>query len=270
MKKFLVSSAVAFALFQGASLAQTFAKVNGSEITEKDIAHLMRPMPGVSFAQLPENAKGQLVEQAVERRLFIEQAKKDRIQDTKEYKENLANLQDELLFESFMRKFMEKIKVSNAEIEKFYNENKDKFVRPETVEASHILVQSDKEAKDIIAELKKAKNINDKFKELAQAKSRDNSAANGGYLGQFAKAQMVPEFSEVAFSLKKGDYSKNPVKTQFGYHIILIHDKKPAGTFTLNEVKPQIEQNLRFKKFQEEIQKEAAKLRKNAKIEIIK
>lgn len=271
MKKILVGSMIAFALLQSGSLAKTYAEVNGSDITDKDISALMRAMPGVAFDQLPQEAKKQIIDQAIERKLLIEQAKKEKVQNSKEYKEAIANVEEDLMLEVWMRKQMDKVKVSNAEIEKFYNENKSKFVQPETVKASHILVSNENEAKAIIAELKKAgKNVASKFEELAKEKSKDGSAQNGGELGYIAKNQVVPEFADAAFKLKKDTYTTTPVKTQFGYHVILVKDKKPAGTVALKDIKAQIEQNLKLKKFQEEVKKEGEELRKKAKVELSK
>ena len=271
MKKILVSSAVALALLQGVSFAETFAKVNGDEITEKDIAALMRAMPGVSFAQLPQEAKDQVVNQAIERKLLIAQAKKEGIEKSKEFKNALESVKEDLALEVWMRQEMEKVKVSSSEIEKFYNQNKAKFVQPETAKVKHILVSSEADAKSIIAELKKAgKNVASKFEELAKAKSKDGSAQNGGELGWIAKGQVVPEFADAAFKLDKGKYTQTPVKTQFGYHVIYVDDKRPTTTLGLKEVSEQIEQNLKLTKFQENIRKEGQDLLSKAKVEIIK
>lgn len=271
MKKILIGSMVAFALLQSASFAKDYAKVNGNAITEKDIAPLMRSLPGVAFEQLPEDAKGQIIHQAIERKLLIEQAKKEKVQSSKEFKEALANIEEELTLEVWMRKQMEKIKVTDAEISQFYNQNKSKFVQPEMVKASHILVSSENDAKAIIADLKKAgKNADARFNEIIREKMQNGSARDGGNLGYFAKNQMVPEFSNAAFKLNKGTYTTTPVKTQFGYHVIFVEDKKAAGTLALNDVKGQIEQNLKMKKFQEEMKKEGVALRNKAKVEIFK
>ncbi|MDY4426441.1 MAG: SurA N-terminal domain-containing protein, partial [Helicobacter sp.] len=116
MKKILLSSAIAFSLLQGVSSAETFAKVNGDEITEKDIAALMRAMPGVSFAQLPQEAKDQVVNQAIERKLLIAQAKKEGIEKSKEFKNALESVKEDLALEVWMRQEMEKVKVSSSEI----------------------------------------------------------------------------------------------------------------------------------------------------------
>ncbi|WP_104722106.1 peptidylprolyl isomerase [Helicobacter mesocricetorum] len=271
MKRVVLSSLTALALLQGVSLAKTFAKVNGEEVTDKDIALVMRAMPGVSFEQLPQEAKEQVVNQAVERKLLIEQSKRDKIQNTKEYKEAIANVQDDLMLEVWMRQKIDTIKVSSAEIKNFYDQNKEGFIQPDLVKARHILVSSEEDAKGIIADLKKSgANVLSKFEELAKIKSKDGSAQNGGDLGWFDKGQVVPEFSEAAFKLKKGDYTKTPVKSQFGYHIIYVDDKKPSATLALKDVETQIEQNLKIKKFQENIKKEGEELRQKAKIEISK
>ena len=269
MKKIFVSSAVALALLQGVSFAKTDAKVNGAEVTDRDISALMRVMPGVTFEQLPKEAQTQVVNQAIERKLLIEQAKKEKVQNSKEYKDALANAEEDLMLEVWMRKQMEKVKVSDAEVTKFYNDNKSSFVQPETVKVSHILVTSDNEAKAVIAELKKAgKDVKAKFATLAKEKSKDGSAQNGGSLGYIAKGQVVPEFADAAFKLKPNTFTQNPVKTQFGYHVILVEDKKPAGTIALKDIKPQVEQQLRVTKFQSDVKKEGENLRKKAKIEI--
>ena len=271
MKKILMGTMVAFALLQGVSFAKDYAKVNGKSITEKDIAPLMRSLPGVAFEQLPEDAKTQIINQAVERKLLIEQAKKDKIQSSKEYKDALVAMEEELTLEVWTRKQIEKIKVTDSEITQFYNQNKTKFVQPEMVKASHILVASENDAKAIIAELKKAgKNTSARFNEIIREKMQNGSAKDGGNLGYFAKNQMVPEFANAAFKLNKGTYTATPVKTQFGYHVIYVEDKKSSGTLSLNDIKGQIEQNLKIKKLQENIKKEGESLRKKAKVEIFK
>lgn len=271
MRKVLLSSVLSVALLGGISNAKTFATVNGEDITQNDIAALMRAMPGVSFEQLPAEMKEQVINQAIERKLLIEQAKKEKIQNSKEYKEALANMQEDLMLEIWMRKEVENTKVSSSDIKKFYNDNKDKFLQPEMVKAKHILVSSEKDAKEIIAELKKAgKNVEAKFAELAKSKSKDGSAQNGGELGWISKGQVVPEFADAAFKLKKGSFTQSPVKTQFGYHVIYADDKKASSTLALKDVEKQIEQNLKLKKFQENTKKEGEELRSKAKIEIAK
>ena len=141
---------------------------------------------------------------------------------------------------------------------------------PETANARHILVDSEKEAKDIIKQLNevKADKAEEKFIELAKKYSKDPSAANGGDLGTFAKDKMVPSFSKAAFDLKENTYTKTPVKTDFGYHIIFLKTKNPQSVVSYEEAKPRLEQELKLIKFRENVSKIAQDLRKKAKIEM--
>ena len=103
---------------------------------------------------------------------------------------------------------------------------------------------------------------------MAKSKSTGPSGANGGDLGWFSSRQMVPSFSEAAFALKKGEITKKPVKTQYGYHVILLEDKKPAGHIKLETVKEQIKNVIKMEKFRNKVSKRAKELRKKAKIVI--
>lgn len=271
MNKLLLTSTLAFALLTSVAFAKDYATVDGEAITDEDIAALLRATPNVNFNQLPQEAQNRVVEQAIERRLLIKQAKKDKIQNSDEYKTALKNMQDELALEIWMRKKMQTIKVTDAELKAFYEENKAKLVQPETIKARHILVSTEKEAKDIISQLDKAgKNLGTKFAELAKANSKDPSKDNGGDLGWFSKEQMVPEFANVAFGLKPGAFTKTPTKTNFGYHVIYVEDKKPSQTMPLEQVRPQLEQSLRLRKFQDEVAKEGKVLRDKAKVSLSK
>ena len=141
---------------------------------------------------------------------------------------------------------------------------------PAQVRAKHILVATEKDANDIIAALKGLKGDErvKKFEELAKSKSTDQgSAAIGGELGWFGQSQMVKPFADAAFALKKGEVTQKPVKSNFGYHVILKEDSKAAGTEGLNEVKPQIEGNLKMEKFRNDIRKRGDELRSKAKVE---
>jgi peptidyl-prolyl cis-trans isomerase D len=144
--------------------------------------------------------------------------------------------------------------VTSREVEKFYNDNIELYSTPEQIRASHILFKTDgknddevkAKAEEVLKEAKAGKD----FAELAKKYSQDESSAkNGGDLDYFARGKMVPEFDQVAFSLEPGQIS-DLVKTQFGYHIIKVTDKKPATTKSLDEVRPQITEQLSFEKAQ--------------------
>jgi peptidyl-prolyl cis-trans isomerase C len=165
---------------------------------------------------------------------------------------------------------------SDAEAKDFYTKNPDKFKQDEQVRASHILVRvaADADAKtrarakaEIEAVLKQVKSGGD-FAKLAQQHSQDGSAAQGGDLGYFPRGQMVPEFDQAAFSLPVGQVS-GIVTTQFGYHILKVTDKKPAGTVSFEEAAPKIKQYLEQQKKQEAADAFINGLKKKSKIEIL-
>jgi parvulin-like peptidyl-prolyl isomerase len=150
---------------------------------------------------------------------------------------------------------------------KFYDENKKNFNKPEQFKANHILVKTEQEAKDIIDTLMKSKKLKDDFIKTAQEKSTGPSGKNGGDLGWFFAEQMVPEFSLATSFLQKGHITKNPVKTQFGYHVIYLDDKKPASESSFDEVKNNIKQMLGQEKFKQKIDDIIESEKKKAKIE---
>ncbi|RDU56738.1 peptidylprolyl isomerase [Helicobacter sp. MIT 99-5507] len=268
MNKILLSLGLA-GMIIGSLNAKVYAIVNGEEITDKDMLFLQQAMPNVDFSSLPKEMQDKAVEQAIERKLLTIEAKKGKLEDTKEYKEALEDFKDTMVLELWMRKKVDDIKVSDGEINKYYNDNKDRLIMPESAHARHILVESEKEAKDIIKQLNDAKDkVEDKFIELAKKYSKDPSAANGGDLGFFAKDKMVPSFSKATFDLKENTYTKTPVKTDFGYHIIFLKTKKPQSVISYEEAKPRLEQELKLIKFREEVSKIAQDLRKKAKVEM--
>lgn len=148
----------------------------------------------------------------------------------------------------------------------YYDSNLEDFKVKEQVKASHILVKTEEEAKKIIAELNSGKD----FSELAKAYSTDESNKdNGGALGYFDHAQMVQPFSDAAFTMAVGSYSTTPVKTDFGYHIIKVEDKKPASIQSYEEVKADLEEFLITNELQTKIAELTAQLNKEAKVEYL-
>lgn len=263
--KGLVAISLATSIMMG---AEVLATVNGKNITKEDVNSILKSA-GITFDQLRPDLKQKVVDQAIERELLKEYAIKSGIQKDPEYKKALEKIKQDLAMEIWMKKQFDSIKISDKEAEDFYKKNIEKFKRPETVHARHILVKSEEEAKKIIEELKKTPKdkLKDKFIELAKTKSVGPSGKNGGDLGYFGPKQMVKPFSEAAFKLKVGEITTTPVRTQFGYHIIYVEDKKPASTIPFAEVKDKIKQQLKMQKFQEVVTKKAEELKKSAKIE---
>lgn len=244
---------------------RTLAEVNGKVITVDDYNAEVENLPPYirPMAQTPEGKK-ELLDSMIVRELVLEQAKKDGIDSSKEVVAKLEDLKKRVIVEAFVRKKIEQdVKISDDDMKKFYEQNKDKFKSGEQIKASHILVKDEKTAQDILAQLKKGAS----FEDLARKNSADASAAKGGDLGWFSKGAMVPDFEKVAFSLKEGELS-NVVKTQYGYHIIKVTGKRPAGARSFEEVKDQIKAAMLPAKQQELLLQLKDSLKKSAKISI--
>ena len=182
------------------------------------------------------------------------------------YKQTLKSLKQDLALQVWMQKESKKIKLSDKEIKAFYDKNKNLFKRTAQLNARHILVKTKKEAQNLIVKLNKSSNLKSNFIKLAKENSIGPSGKNGGDLGWFALDRMVPEFSSAANKLKTGTITKTPVKTQYGFHIIYLDDRKKATTLSFEQSKNNIRQQLGQEKFKKHIQTFADKLNKKAKI----
>lgn len=272
MKKF---SLIAAGLIAGVALnlnAAVVASVNGTNITDAQINEAFAPMlKGQKITSLPKDQQKYLIEQYIVQYLFLEQAKKENLENSSTFKKELERAKDGILLAVYQEDVLKSIKVSEAEAKKYYEKNKDKFFQPAKIKAKHILVKSEAEAKSIINELKNLKGnaLETKFSEIAKTKSIDTgSAANGGELGWFDQSTMVKSFTDSAFSLKKGSITKNPIKTDFGYHVILKEDEQAKGVIPFDKIKNGIENTLRLEEFKVIMDKKAKELLSKAKVEI--
>ncbi len=269
MKRVIFGSLLA--MIFGVSLSATvYATVNGHDIKDQDIKALLRTMPGARFEQLPPATQKKVVQQAVQRYLLSQKAIKSGIENDPEFKKALAGIKGDLALELWMKKEYASVKVDENSIKAYFDKNAAKFVKPSRAKARHILLKTKKEAENVIAQLKGLKGaaLTKKFIELAKAKSTGPSGKDGGELGWFNKRQMVKPFSDATFALKKGEITTTPVKTQFGYHVILLENKEVGKKATLAEVKPQIENVLKMQAFRKKVSSIAKGLTKGAKISI--
>jgi peptidyl-prolyl cis-trans isomerase C len=244
---------------------QALVEVNGASITTGDFNRELKNLPEYlkAMADTPEGRK-EMLDTMVIRELILQQATKDGLDKSSEIEEKLKDLKKRLIVESFLKKKVEtESQVSDADLQKFYEANKEKFKTGEQIRASHILVKTEKEAKDVLTQIKAGGN----FEELAKKYSVDSSSAKGGDLGWFGKGSMVPVFEKAAMSLKEGQVS-DVVKSDFGFHIIKLTGKRPAGIRPLDEVKDQIKGAIMPSKQQEIFQKIKEDLKKNAKITV--
>ncbi len=250
-----------------ASADEILATVNGEGISKEDVNDfVVKSIPGATFSSLTDIQKKMVVNQMIDRRLFLEDAKRTEIQNSVEYQKALKKLQENLLLDYWMKMKVEEITILESEAKKYYFENAQKFLKPAAVKVRHILVATQEEALAIIAELELSSRLKEKFIALAHSESIGPSSVNGGELDWFGYEQMVPEFSEAAFSLKVGTFTKKPVKTQFGYHIIYLEDKREEGVVPYESVKSNIVKSLRLIRFKTKLEKLSKKLRKTANI----
>ena len=270
--KIVKNSLLLAALSMGTlSAADVIATVNGHDITKEDAnRYMMVTGSPKKYADITPQEQTQITDRLVERELFVETATKSGVDKDPEYIEMLKTTKDDLMVNQWMKKQFDESVVSDSDAKTYYEKNKEKYKTPEQVRASHILVKSESNATEIINELKPlhGDDLKKKFAELAKSKSTGPSGKNGGDLGYFGKTQMVKPFSDAAFALKVGEITQKPVKTQFGYHIIYLADKKPASTKSFEEVKPQILATLKQDQFRKNIEKKLKELKSSAKIEI--
>ena len=248
------------------------ATVNGKKITTEDAERFVRAAnPKQSLATVNEKDKKIIIDRLVERVLFIEAAKKANVEQDPAYQKALGIAKDELMINQWMKNKYEATVVSDGEAKEFYEGNKDKFLKPAQVHARHILIKKDEAvAKKIIEDLKglDGDKLKEKFIELAKSKSEGPTGPKGGDLGFFGKGQMVAPFNDAVFALEKGKVTTTPVKTQFGYHVIYLEDKKNAETVSYEKVKAQIVQNIKQTQFRKMLEKSAKELKSKAKITI--
>ena len=254
MKKIVSSLVASIALATALNAADvSYATVNGENITKQDIVMALQN-PNIDFDKLPQEAKTQILDQIINMKLIAQHAIDDGIEKDTKYVEAMKRIKSNLALEVWQKNEIDKVKVTEADKKDFYEKNKEKFVEAE--------------AKDIISQLDKAPNKVEKFKELSKKSLDTASAKVGGALGRFAVEQMVPEFGNSVKTLAKGTYTKTPVKTQFGYHVIYLKDKFPSKTFTYAEVEKNINQVLIGNALNKKIKELVEDLRKDAKIVI--
>jgi peptidyl-prolyl cis-trans isomerase C len=233
------------------------AKVNGSEIRQSDLA-LAEEELGPSLAQMdPATKTENVLSFLIDMKIVAKVAEEKKIADRDDFKTRLAFARNRLLMDNLLS-VEGKAATTDDAMKKVYDDASKQITGEQEVHARHILVETEDEAKAVEEELKKGAD----FAELAKKKSKDPGASDGGDLGFFTKDQMVPEFSAVAFALEPGKIS-DPVKSQFGWHVIKVEEKRNRKAPDFDQVKAQIESYVTRKAQADYV----AKLREGAKIE---
>jgi len=235
------------------------ATVNGIDITEAELEMAQSDL-GQQFAQLPpEQRRAAALSAAIEIRLLATDAEKQGLGDTAEFKERLEFLRQRALHSAFVE---DKVAggIDDAAVRARYD--KEVAATPPTneIKARHILVKTKEEAQEVIKQL----DAGGDFEVIAKEKSTDGAAAQGGDLGYFGPGQMVPAFETAAFALEVGAYTKEPVETQFGFHVIKVEDKRTQQPPAFDQVKDQVRSLL----FRERYFEAVKGLREAANIDI--
>lgn len=234
-------------------------KIGKYELGEKELQQFIARLPKdqQEYAGQNEEYKKQIVDRLEEIVLFAALADELKIEETQEFKDAMALAARDCLAQMAMQEALKDVEVLDSDVEDFYEENKANFVNPGMAAARHILVDDEEKANEIKAKIE-AEEIS--FEDAAKEHSSCPSAEQGGDLGQFGKGQMVPEFDEAVFSSEAGALV-GPVKTQFGYHLILVGDKTEDQQIPMDEVKSQIVQQVLYNKQSEVYEKKLAELK---------
>jgi peptidyl-prolyl cis-trans isomerase C len=234
------------------------ARVNGVDIKQSDLALAEEDVGADMQAASPEAKREHLISYLADIIMVTQAADKKKLADNPDFKRRLAFLRNKLLM-GYELQDEAKAALTDEALHQTYNDAVKSMGGQEEVRARHILVKTEKEANDVLAELKKGAD----FAVVAKSKSTDGSARDGGDLGYFSRGDMVAEFSDAAFAMKPGEVSKAPVKSQFGYHLIKVEDRRMSPAPSFEETKDQ----LRAEVTQEIGGEVAEELRGKAKIE---
>ena len=235
------------------------ATVNGQPIYLSELQVAQQALPP-QYRNMPlSSVYPALLDRIVDSKLVVADGKKNKVDADAAFKKRMAFVEEQVIQDFWLQKELGK-RITPDKLQARYQEKLKSMPAEDEVHARHILVATEQEAKDLLAELKKGT----PFDKLAREKSTDKaSGAEGGDLGWFKRTDMVKEFSDAAFALKKGELSETPVKTQFGFHVVKVEDRRQAPPPSFEELADQI---------REEVQRETVtqyldQLRSNAKVE---
>ncbi|KAB3541003.1 peptidylprolyl isomerase [Alkaliphilus pronyensis] len=244
---------------------KVLAVVGGKKITQSDLDNVLKSIDPQQAKQFySEEGKNKLLQELVSQELLYLDALDTKLQEEPQYLLEVERVKVNLLKQFAISRAIANVTVTEDEALSYYNDNSASFKSPESISASHILVESEESANKIIDE------INDglEFKDAAAKYSKCPSKEKGGELGYFTKGKMVPEFEEAVFKMEVNELSA-PVKTQFGYHIIKVLDKKPETLHSFEEIKNHLTQQMLSQKQQEVFYNKVEALKVKYPVEIM-
>ena len=220
---------------------KVLATVGGIAITDKEVNEFIAGLGQRGQAYNNPEGKKAVLNQLISNKLLLLDARRNLYEAEPAFREELARIKDNLLASYAGEKAIASVTVTEDETQKYYEENKAQFETGETVNASHILVDSEELAKKIYDEIASGEKT---FEDAAKEYSSCPSKNAGGALGDFGRGQMVPEFDTAVFTMEVGEITKEPVKTQFGYHLIKLNSKNDSSIAPYAEIKDEIKSAL--------------------------
>jgi peptidyl-prolyl cis-trans isomerase C len=236
------------------------AVVNGKPLTRMDFDQLIEQFRPDAYASADSN-KGEIMRDLVTLELLAQEGARLRLDQDPEVQAQIRLRTKNILARAVVQKYIaERANVTEEAMLRYYEAAKEEYRIGEQVTASHILVKTEREAQEVLKELKRGKD----FAEVARAKSIDSSASNGGNVGTFGRGEMAPEFENAVFALQVGEIS-GPVRTEFGYHIIKVMDRVAARLRPLEEVRDDIRETL----IAQYVDRLIEELRRAARVQIV-
>ena len=234
------------------------ATVGTLSVTESEVNELAAALASRGQNYNTPEGRNAIVEQLINNKLLLLDARKNLYEHTPEFKAQLEKVKEDMLVNFSMAKTLGAVKpVSDADAKEYYEKNQDTFVSGDTVNASHILVDSAEKAQSLLDEIR-AGSVS--FEDAARKHSTCPSGENGGNLGEFTRGQMVPEFDAAVFTMEEGEI-KGPVKTQFGYHLIKLNTKTTSKPLAFEEIKEQIKALLQKEREQQALRSKINQLK---------
>ena len=222
-------------------MSKILAKVGELTVTEAEVAEFIESLGQRGAAYNNPKGKSAVLNQLISNKLLLQDARRNLYEGEAAFREQLARVKENMLINYAGEKAISSARVDETEVRAYFDEHKDEFKTEETVNASHVLVKTEEEAKEILAKIKSGELS---FEDAAKEYSTCPSKENGGNLGDFGKGQMVAEFDSAVFAMNEGEVSEEPVKTQFGYHLIKLVKKNPERVMEYSEIKDELKESL--------------------------
>lgn len=226
-------------------MEKILAKVGSLTVTEAEVDQFLAALGQRGQAYNNPQGRKVILEQLIGQKLMLLDARRNLFEGEAEYRAQLAKLKDQLLISYAQNKITSAVSVNDKEVREYYDNNQEKFASGESVNASHILVDSEEKAVEILEKINSGEIT---FEDAAKEYSSCPSKENGGNLGDFGRGQMVPEFDNAVFAMEVGEISEKPVATQFGFHLIKLNSKNESSVMPFEQIEGQLKEMLLEKK----------------------